>query len=210
MLLLPRNDWVGIIYAGLGFALSYAGLDQGNRLDWLKQFLTLPNGIPSRDCIRRLLMALRPEAFQQCFQIWIAQAVRTDDSGPTPLIAIDGKTCRRSHDAAHGLVDAAMPVYNKVLAPWLEPLGSTLGMVFTVMQIGVYALIKRAADKSGFMEEVRARVAAKVESIPEDARQDPDLRIAGPLAQHYPFVALNAGDAPLRDLRWHYPTHGAQ
>jgi len=34
-----------------------------NRCEWLEQFLALPNGIPSRDCIRRLLMALRPEAF---------------------------------------------------------------------------------------------------------------------------------------------------
>jgi len=33
--LLPRTDWTGIVYAGLGFGLIYAGLDQGNRLDWL-------------------------------------------------------------------------------------------------------------------------------------------------------------------------------
>jgi DHA2 family multidrug resistance protein len=33
--LLRRTDWAGIIYAGVGFALLYAGLDQGNRLDWL-------------------------------------------------------------------------------------------------------------------------------------------------------------------------------
>ena len=50
--------------------------------DWLEQFLALPNGIPSRDCIRRLLMALKPEAFQKCFQDWIAQAIRSDDGGP--------------------------------------------------------------------------------------------------------------------------------
>ncbi len=30
-----RTDWIGILYAGIGFALIYAGLDQGNRLDWL-------------------------------------------------------------------------------------------------------------------------------------------------------------------------------
>ncbi|HEX7968211.1 MAG TPA: MFS transporter [Stellaceae bacterium] len=30
-----RTDWTGIVYAGIGFALIYAGLDQGNRLDWL-------------------------------------------------------------------------------------------------------------------------------------------------------------------------------
>ena len=36
--------------------------------DWLKELLTLPSGIPSRDCIRRVLSALKPEAFQTCFQ----------------------------------------------------------------------------------------------------------------------------------------------
>ena len=32
--LLRRTDWTGIVYAGIGFGLLYAGLDQGNRLDW--------------------------------------------------------------------------------------------------------------------------------------------------------------------------------
>ena len=32
--LLHRTDWAGIVYAGIGFGLIYAGLDQGNRLDW--------------------------------------------------------------------------------------------------------------------------------------------------------------------------------
>ena len=39
-----------------------------HRQSWLAQFLALPNGIPSRDCIRRLLIVLKPEAFQRCFQ----------------------------------------------------------------------------------------------------------------------------------------------
>jgi DHA2 family multidrug resistance protein len=33
--LLRRTDWSGIVFAGLGFGLLYAGIDQGNRLDWL-------------------------------------------------------------------------------------------------------------------------------------------------------------------------------
>jgi predicted transposase YbfD/YdcC len=74
-----------------------------NRRDRLAQSLSLPNGIPSRDCIRRLLIALKPEAFQECFRDWIADAIRTDDCGPVRLIAIDGKTCRRSHDASREL-----------------------------------------------------------------------------------------------------------
>ncbi len=51
--------------------------------DWLRQYLALPNGIPSRDCIRRLFLALKPEAFQRCFQAWITDALPTDDH-PSP------------------------------------------------------------------------------------------------------------------------------
>src|SRR5436190_17485136 len=70
---------------------------------WLTQYLSLPNGVPSRDCIRRLLLALKPEAFQRCFQVWITDALATDDNDPKRLVAIDGKTNRRSHDRAKDL-----------------------------------------------------------------------------------------------------------
>jgi predicted transposase YbfD/YdcC len=94
-----------------------------NRLDWLQQFLPLPNGIPSRDCIRRLLMALKPEAFQKCFQDWIAHAIQTDDRAPNRLIAIDGKTCRGSHDASRQLG----PLH--IVSAWASEEGIALGQV---------------------------------------------------------------------------------
>jgi len=96
-----------------------------NRLHWLNQFLTLPNGIPSRDCIRRLLMALKPEAFQKCFQDWIAQSIQTDGNGPARLIAIDGKTCRRSHNASQDLG----PLH--IVSAWASEEGIALGQVAT-------------------------------------------------------------------------------
>ncbi len=37
--LLKTADWSGILYAGIGFSLLYAALDQGNRLDWLNSGL---------------------------------------------------------------------------------------------------------------------------------------------------------------------------
>src|SRR6516165_980286 len=74
-----------------------------HRASWSARHLALPNGIPSRDCIRRLLMALKPEAFQRCFQAWIRDAIQTDTGKADRLVAIDGKTCRRSHDEAKGL-----------------------------------------------------------------------------------------------------------
>jgi predicted transposase YbfD/YdcC len=94
-----------------------------NRAEWLNGFLALPNGIPSRDCIRRLLIALQPEAFQRCFRDWIADALEPAEAGPARLIAIDGKTCRRSHDAAHGLG----PLH--IVSAWASEHGIALGQV---------------------------------------------------------------------------------
>ena len=77
--------------------------------DWLQRILELPNGIPSHDCIRRILLALKPEAFQKCFEKWIALCLKApsdsplEEDSPVRQIAIDGKTLRRSHDRASGL-----------------------------------------------------------------------------------------------------------
>lgn len=96
-----------------------------HRADWLTEILALPNGLPSRDCIRRLLMALQPQAFQRCFQDWIAQAFTTDDPTIRRIIAIDGKSCRGSHDAAGGL--GAL----HIVSAWASEEGIALGQVAT-------------------------------------------------------------------------------
>ncbi|MFM7058918.1 MAG: transposase family protein [Planctomycetota bacterium] len=38
---------------------------------FLQQFPDLPNGLPSRDVFRRVLCALQPAAFQECFRLWV-------------------------------------------------------------------------------------------------------------------------------------------
>ena len=65
---------------------------------WLETFLELPNGIPSDDTFRRVISALKPDEFEACFQQW-TKAVSNHQSD---IIAIDGKTLRRSHDNANG------------------------------------------------------------------------------------------------------------
>ena len=59
----------------------------------------LPNGIPSRHVIRRVLGALKPEAFQECFTDWISRLTGGTDDGSQRHVAIDGKTLRGSSDA---------------------------------------------------------------------------------------------------------------
>ena len=64
---------------------------------WLETFLELPNGIPSDDTFRRVISALKPDEFEACFQRW-TKALSNNHSD---IIAIDGKTLRRSHDNAN-------------------------------------------------------------------------------------------------------------
>jgi predicted transposase YbfD/YdcC len=96
-----------------------------HRQSWLAQYLTLPNGIPSRDCIRRLLIVLKPEAFQRCFQAWISDTIQADSSKRGRLVAIDGKVCRGSHDSAKDL--GAL----HIVSAWASEEGIALGQVAT-------------------------------------------------------------------------------
>ena len=66
---------------------------------WFETFLALPNGIASHDTFGRVFAKLDPMAFEACFLKWIAD-LATASQGR--LIAIDGKTLRRSLDAANG------------------------------------------------------------------------------------------------------------
>jgi MFS transporter, DHA2 family, multidrug resistance protein len=62
--LLRDLDWPGLAYAGIGFALLYAGLDQGNRLDWsgngLIDGLLLAGGIMTLAFLTREMVTPRP------------------------------------------------------------------------------------------------------------------------------------------------------
>lgn len=95
---------------------------------WLRKRLPLPHGVPRKDVFRRVLSALKPEAFQACFANWL-QALRSAAALATgveqPVLAIDGKTLRRSHDRAKGL--GAL----HAVSVWASEFGLSLGQVAT-------------------------------------------------------------------------------
>jgi len=75
--------------------------------------------------LRRVLSALKPEAFQECFQKWITECLIGTSEGSHRTIAIDGKTMRRSHDRAGGL--GPLPL----VSAWASEQGIALGQIAT-------------------------------------------------------------------------------
>ena len=67
-------------------------------LEFLRQFTAFHFGIPCTDWLRVVMNRIDPGLFADGFTAWVAAAV----PGKIDLVAIDGKTSRRSHDRAKG------------------------------------------------------------------------------------------------------------
>jgi predicted transposase YbfD/YdcC len=91
------------VCAVLGEAESFEDIALYGRCkrDWLGTFLELPNGIPSHDTFRRVLMLVDPDAFERRFLAWVRAVFRPEEGAPRQ-VAVDGKTVRRSFDRKNG------------------------------------------------------------------------------------------------------------
>lgn len=112
---------------------------------WLKKYLRLPGGIPSHDTIGRVLEALDPQCFQECFVTWLESLSATDETSEEvdkdKHYAIDGKTLRRSHDRRRGL----KPLH--LVSAWASEQGITLGQVATEEKSNEITAIPELLDR---------------------------------------------------------------
>ena len=160
-----------------------------NRKEWLGKSLSLPHGIPSRDCLRRILMAIKPEAFQACFEAWSTAMIsgRSDpDVSPAKrLVAIDGKTCRGSHDESKSLG----PLH--LVSAWASEEGLALGQVATDVKsneiVAIPVLLKQISlkdtivtiDAMGCQQEIVEQiVAGKGDAVIAVKKNQPKLHDA--------------------------------
>jgi predicted transposase YbfD/YdcC len=113
------------VLAGAGGPTSIADWAELKR-DVLLELLDLPHGIPRKDVFRRVLMALRPAAFQACFTGWLGSLRESAEAATgvgQPVLAVDGKALRRSHDRKNHL-----GALHSVSA-WAGDFGLSLGQV---------------------------------------------------------------------------------
>ena len=86
------------VIAGADDFVSIAAWGRLKR-DWLATILDLGSGIPSHDRFNAVLGAIKPSEFEKCLLSWIT-ALHEISGGQ--VVAIDGKTLRRSYDKASG------------------------------------------------------------------------------------------------------------
>ena len=104
------NDWVAVETFGRA------------KEAWLRTFLPLPGGIPSHDTFGRVFARLDPTEFQRCFLAWVQAVV---GELPPQVVAVDGKTSRRSGNRARG----EHPLH--LLSAWATASGLVLGQEAT-------------------------------------------------------------------------------
>lgn len=142
------------------------GIWTATHSQWLRDKLRLPGGIPSHDTIGRVLMALKPEAFQRCFQTWLGRISNGSSSAGVDIIAVDGKALRRSHHAAAGLG----PLF--LVSAWAVRRGISLGQLATEEKSNEITAIPQLLDQidvsgsvvtidaAGCQKEIAAKIIA--------------------------------------------------
>ena len=110
------------VCAVLSGAQGWSDIEEFGRskLAWLRRYVPLANGIPVDDTIARIISALSVTGFEECFRSWMEDAVRLSRG---EVVAVDGKTHRRSHDRKRGV--GALPL----VSAWACRNGVVLGQV---------------------------------------------------------------------------------
>lgn len=113
----------GVLCGGDDF-VEIAGFGRSKE-DFFRRFLELAHGIPSHDTFRRVFQAVCPQALQGCLIAWLKGLRQTAAAaaGDDEVVAIDGKTLRRTFDHAQGL--GAL----HLVSAWATANGITLGQV---------------------------------------------------------------------------------
>ena len=181
--------------------------------DLLIGMLDLPHGVPAKDVFRRVLMLLKPDAFESAFNAWITR-LRDEAVASTgvdrPIVSIDGKTARRSHDAKNDL--GAL----HVVTAWAGECGLALGQevcaaksneITAIPQLlkkidvrgGIVTIDAMGAQKTIAEEVVRGKadyvlaLKRNHESLPRDVVDYIDEQLVGELEEAQELTTVDRG-----------------
>ena len=87
-----------VVCGVLSGADDFVGIEEWAKLklDWLRGFMKLEQGIPSHDTLARVFGLISPDEFEAAFRRWVGMVIPA--LAQDTVVAIDGKTSRRSHN----------------------------------------------------------------------------------------------------------------
>lgn len=99
-----RHKLIDVLF--IAVAATICGCDEWEEIEewaiakeeWLRQYLELPNGIPSWYTIERVLDCIDPKQFEKCFTEWMKEITQFKEGD---VVAIDGKTMRGTADRSN-------------------------------------------------------------------------------------------------------------
>lgn len=176
------------------------------KADFFRRFLELPEGVPSHDTFRRVFQAVCPQALQRCLIQWLQGVRQAAPAAGDEVIAIDGKTLRRTFDRARGL--GAL----HLVSAWATAHGLTLGQVAVDAKSNEITAIPQLVellelkgcvvtiDAAGCQKEIAAQIAAK-EADYVLALKENQPALYEQVTGH--FVQLFDGEGPADKMRHH-------
>ena len=145
------------------------------KLEWLRTFLQLPNGIPSADTFARVFQRLNPSEFMNCMSSWV-DALRGRVS--EEIISIDGKTMCGSGHAESGskplhMVRAWASQNHLVLGQQAcEEKSNEITAIPKLLELielsGAIVTIDAMGCQTGIVEKIRAKKADYVLSVKDN------------------------------------------
>ena len=165
------------------------------KIAFLRSLLDLPNGIPSHDTFRRVFAMLDPVRFAECFRHWTESLRKTIGA---EIVAIDGKTLRRSHDRAKG----KEPIH--IVSAWARENGLVLGQIKTddkSNEITAIPELLRTLNLAGCIVTIDAMGGQKqIASEISSAKADYVLALKGNQSTLHEEVASFMEDAQANDF----------
>jgi len=185
------------------------------KLDLLRRFRPFAAGTPAHDHLGDILATLDPEAFQRCFVAWVAALVGV----PEGVVAIDGKTVRRSRGAARdaihmvsafaarqrlvlGQVKVADKANEIVAIPKLLDMLAIEGAVVTIDAMGCQRAIARKiiAKKADYILALKGNQGTLCNDVKLFAAEQKANNYKDTTATHHQTIDGDHGRIETRDI----------
>lgn len=169
-----------VLFAKLANADDWVEIEDFARYneDFLKQYISLENGVPSHDTIQRVMSNIEPKCIQELYDKWNELLSTNEGEKLKKIICIDGKTMRGSKTKTQKA--------QHIVSAWCDSDGFCLGqkaveektneitaipqLLDTIMIKGTVITIDAMGTQTAIAEKIKERKADYVLAVKENQK----------------------------------------